>query len=93
MGKSFNRLFEMTRRGPAVLWADRQYRKYQEEGLKVENPERLKTELFDKLIIAVKFRNHAEGIKSALLQMGIAPEKIIWEEPETIVSRRKRKAE
>lgn len=93
VGKSFHRFFELTRRGPVVLWADRQYRKYQEEGLKVENPERLKTESFDKLIIAVKFRNYAEGIKSALLKMGIAPEKIIWEEPETIVSGRKRKAE
>lgn len=85
VGKSFYRFFKLTRPGQAVLWVDRQYEKLQREGLQVQDVECLKSQAFDKIIIAVKFRNNAEGIISSLTEMGIAPEKIIWEQPQTLI--------
>ena len=64
---------------------DRQYEKLQREGLQVQDVECLKSQAFDKIIIAVKFRNNAEGIITSLTEMGIAPEKIIWEQPQTLI--------
>nr|WP_302111015.1 glycosyltransferase family 2 protein [uncultured Acetatifactor sp.] len=85
VGKSFYRFFELTRPGQAVLWVDRQYEKLQREGLQVQDVECLRNQAFDKIIIAVKFRNNAEGIVSSLTEMGIPPEKIIWEQPQTLI--------
>ena len=64
---------------------DRQYEKLQREGLQVQDVECLRNQAFDKIIIAVKFRNNAEGIVSSLTEMGIPPEKIIWEQPQTLI--------
>ena len=64
---------------------DRQYEKLQREGLQVQDVECLRNQAFDKIIIAVKFRNNAEGIISSLTEMGLAPEKIIWEQPQTLI--------
>lgn len=85
VGKSFFRFFQLARPGQIVLWVDRQYEKLQKEGLLVQDVEWLKSAELDKILIAVKFRNNAEGIASSLLQMGIQPEKIIWEQPDTLI--------
>lgn len=85
VGKSFYRFFELARPGQIVLWVDRQYEKLQKEGLRVQDVERLRDVAYDRIMIAVKFRDNAEGIISALLQMGILPEKIVWRQPETLI--------
>lgn len=81
VGRSYYRIFELTRPGQIVLWTDRQYKKLQDEGVPVQDIYTLKNTEFDKVIIAVKFRNSAAQIKADLLKMGISSEKIIWEPP------------
>lgn len=86
VGKSYHCIFELTRPGQVVLWVDRQYERLWREGFRVQGIETLSDMEFDKLVIAVMFRESAEGIKTDLLAMGIPPEKIIWEQPTTLIS-------
>ena len=59
-----------------VLWIDRQYEKYQREGLPVEPVEELLHQDYDAVIIALVDENVCEEIKCDLIKMGIKTEKI-----------------
>lgn len=51
----------------------------------VHYPQMLKTEEFDMVIIGVKFKGIAEGIKREIMELyGVPEEKILWDEPKLL---------
>lgn len=64
-----------------VLWADKEWEKYQKDYLPVSAPEEIGSCVFDYLIIAVWKKDLADEIRQKLVDMGIAAEKILWNTP------------
>ncbi|MCI8466526.1 MAG: glycosyltransferase family 2 protein [Lachnospiraceae bacterium] len=85
VGRSYHRILNLTYPGQVVLWVDRQFKKFQNEGLNVQGVEEMCDIPFEKVLIAIKFQNNAEKIRGDLLKIGIASEKIIWERPDTLI--------
>lgn len=85
IGKLYYRMFQIARKGQVVLWVDRRYEQMRSAGMPVEGVETLKCGNFDKLLIAVKFKNSAEAIKRDLIQMGIPADKIVWKNPTMLI--------
>lgn len=81
IGKLYYRMFQMARAGQVVLWVDRRYESMNSAGMPVESVDALKDKDFDKILIAVKFKNSAEAIKRNLIERGIAENKIVWRNP------------
>ena len=81
IGKLYYRMFQMARAGQVVLWVDRRYESMNSAGMPVESVDALKDKDFDKVLIAVKFKNSAEAIKRDLIERGIAEDKIVWRNP------------
>lgn len=68
-----------------VLWTDRQYEKYIEEGYIVESPSLLTDKEFDIVLIAVLEKELKRKIEKDLLRLRIPAEKIDWISPEELV--------
>lgn len=85
VGKSYYRMFQIARAGQPALWVDRQYAYLQSIGMPVNPVSSLEHELFDKILIAVKFRKNADAIRDDLIKMGIPSEKIVWECPRLLI--------
>lgn len=62
-------------------WVDKNYKKYQEEGLKVHPVEYIRKTEYDYILIAVKKQMVFQEIKGELTDMGIAEDTIIWGRP------------
>ena len=86
IGKSYFRMFDMTRAGQVVLWVDKQYIRLRKEGFLVDGVDSLDKEMFDKILVAVKYQDNAKNIKEELIYRGIQPDKIIWEKPVMMVA-------
>ncbi len=64
-----------------VAVADKKYREYQSNEIKVIAPGDITKEVFDYIIIAIFDRNIAEEIRADLVKYGIPERKILWSSP------------
>lgn len=64
-----------------VLWADKEWEKYQKDFMPVSAPDEIESCAFDYLIIAVRKKDLADEIRCELTGKGIAVEKILWNVP------------
>lgn len=61
-----------------VLWVDRDYLKYREEGMEVHSPECIRQVVCQQVVIAVANAQTAEEIKESLTIYGIGKARMIW---------------
>lgn len=61
-----------------ALWADKQYRRYRNEGLDVVAPEDIAATAFDWLLIGVRTEQVAQSIRAELVALGVPAEKLVW---------------
>jgi len=79
VGKSYYKSIQYDIKVHLVAWVDKNYKKINEQRmLPVDNPERLLTEEYDYVIIAVYEKPIYMGIRAELEEMGIPGDKIIW---------------
>ena len=64
-----------------VLWADKNYKLYQNNGMQVASPEEVLSTEYDVIFIAIREKALAERIREELLNKGISDKKIVWKEP------------
>lgn len=64
-----------------IGWADRDYKKLQEEGVDVISPEEISAREYDYVLIAIESQKTAMKIKRNLMNLSIPEEKIRWETP------------
>lgn len=76
-GKEVYKLYKKTNYGKLVMWVDQNYWSFNEE-IVIESPEKIKSAVYDYIIIAVYSGLTAENIKKQLKQMQVAESKIIW---------------
>lgn len=87
VGKSFYHYLKEIKHAELVLWVDKNYERLGKyDGFLIGSPEKMKTEEFDYVVIAIENGKIAESIKQGLLQCGIAEEKVVWEQPVRINS-------
>ena len=84
VGTEFKDYFEETNQYKIVAWVDKDYVKYCNNNLSVENPRELRDSEFDYLLICVASEHTANEIRQELLHIGISERKIIWEKPKLI---------
>lgn len=65
-----------------VLWADKNYCKY-DKTLRIVSPEEIANVEYDYIVIAVQIAGMAEVIKKELLAQGVLEEKIVWKATKT----------
>ncbi len=68
-----------------VKWVDRNLSKSSQTGMDVDDVMALKSNEFDKVLIAVLNENTANEIRQDLVLLGIEPEKIVWEKPKLVL--------
>lgn len=85
VGRDYARAFELWGTVEVEVWADRQYGKYQKEGLKVRAPSSLLKTEWDAVLIAAENSSLAEQITEDLARQGISREKIIYEPPRRMI--------
>lgn len=85
VGRDYHRMMEMMCPSRIAGWVDKQWESLQEAGIAASPIEKLKEWEYDKIIIAVLFEDNAAKIKTALMQIGVKPEKIFWSSPKTIL--------
>lgn len=61
-----------------VLWVDRDYLKYREEGMEVHSPECIRQVVCQQVVIAVANAQTAEEIKESLTIYGIGKARMLW---------------
>ena len=64
-----------------VIWVDRNYLQYREQGMDIVAPEEIYNTEFEQIIIAVAKKEIADDIKRMLLRKGIEDYKIMWINP------------
>lgn len=64
-----------------VCWCDKQYSKYQKQGMKVSSIEEINKVQFDAVLIAAEKKTLGEQITKNLLEMGVEKSKIIYFQP------------
>lgn len=67
-----------------VMWVDKNYRNYREQGLPVCSPNDIISIQFDQVVIGVLDKNISEEIKIELIKIGVDRDKIIWIKPRNI---------
>ena len=85
-GQHLYNFFRRTNYCFVELWVDRKYDDLQEEGLSVENPEKLADKEFDCVVIAILSIKAYKAIYNDLIRMNIPPQKICWVDRELIES-------
>ena len=78
MGFDYYRQFTNGKQLNLVAWLDRNYDRYQKQGLPVEAPATIIKLHFDWIILAVQHKSAAGQIKEMLRSYGVPEEKIIW---------------
>lgn len=76
IGQSFYRQLKTSKFCREIIWVDRQYGKFQVQGMDVQNPETALHKTFDFIFLAIKNKKTREDIKKWLYQNGIGMEKI-----------------
>ncbi|MDE6433451.1 MAG: 2-succinyl-5-enolpyruvyl-6-hydroxy-3-cyclohexene-1-carboxylate synthase [Lachnospiraceae bacterium] len=81
VGKHFYSQLQYNKYADVLKWVDRDYKKYQMEGLSVENIQQDYANIYyDAIVIAIDTdENNFDIIKSELERYGAAVEKIVWE--------------
>lgn len=85
VGQDYFRALQLWRCTEVAVWVDRQPEPYREKGLPVEPVSRITETGYDAVLIAVEKKTLAEQIRSDLIRLGIEADKIIYEEPGTVV--------
>lgn len=62
-----------------VLWVDTKYENYQENDVKIENPDNIKRTIFDYVLVAIDNYYIAKDIVVYLKQLGVKQEQIVWQ--------------
>lgn len=78
VGKIFINQLLATGYADLVLWCDRAFEDY---GIDVSDPRKIKEVQFDNIIIAIEKEQVATEIMDHLVKMGVSNEKIIWRMP------------
>lgn len=81
VGVAYYRQIYFQRAVDMVLWADKNWRTYQDTYMPVSDPKRIRDCEYDYLIIAAKSRELANEIRQELIQQGIDADKILWRVP------------
>lgn len=61
-----------------IMWVDKNYQKYRENGLNVQSPEDIIQANYKQIVIGVADKQLAGEIKEFLVANGVAPAKILW---------------
>ncbi|MCI8292473.1 MAG: glycosyltransferase [Hespellia sp.] len=85
VGRDYERMMRMLCPERLVGWVDRRYEALQAEGLEVEAVECLRKWAYDRILIAVLFRDLAERIREELRELGIGVEMVEWYPPDTVL--------
>lgn len=80
VGKAFWYQMRSAGYGRAILWVDKNYKAYQEQGLQVSAPKILTETEYDRLVIAVVDIKVMYEIRKELLDMGVEAHKLVWSE-------------
>ncbi len=83
IGRNYLELYKKTQEAEVVLWADKAFEIYRNQGLEVCPPDQIGETEHDFIIIAVKKQETAMEIKRELLSMGLREETIKWQPPIT----------
>ena len=84
-GQTINRFINKTKCLNVVAWVDKEYMKYQADGLPVQSPESIYNFLNTdniKIIIAVAYEDVAGQIEDDLCKKGVSLEKVKWLSPD-----------
>lgn len=77
VGQDCNKLLTKMRGYEVVLWVDREWSDKQELGLKVDAPVKIKDVEYDSVLIAIENPQIAKAVRRDLIEIGVAPEKIV----------------
>lgn len=75
VGQAFQEQLKMLSYCNLILWVDRNYRSYGRKD--IVDVDRIRSVVFDKIVVAIKNNNIAQDVKRDLLSMGVAEEQII----------------
>lgn len=64
-----------------VLWADKDWKDFEDKPLPVSAPKRIMESEYDYLVIAVKRKELAEEIRKELMEAGVREDRILWRPP------------
>ncbi|MEY8377277.1 glycosyltransferase family 2 protein [Lachnospiraceae bacterium 56-18] len=78
VGKSYWKCLHSGKYAELAAWVDRDYRRYQLSGLSVESVERVRSQNYDYIIIAIEKENIAKEVEKTLLNYGVEKKKIVW---------------
>lgn len=78
VGQSYYYQIKQYAESKIVAWVDRNYKKYQEDGLNVVSPTEITNLKFEYVIIAVCDEKMAGSIKNDMIDMGVSPTAILW---------------
>ena len=81
VGKAYIRCLEKSKFAEKIIWTDKNYKKLQDNGLRVVSIEDALQQYFDYIVIAIENETTAKLIMEDFLIQGIAMEKLIWEKP------------
>lgn len=85
VGQSYHRLFQLAESVEIAAWVDRQWEKYQAEGLGTEPVSVLTERNYEIILIAIERADVAERIESDLLALGVPKSKIYWGKPRSLI--------
>jgi len=78
VGRAFWHQLKTVGYGRVILWVDKNYKRYQEQGMQVSNPKALTGTEYDRLVIAVLDTRVMYEIRKELLDMGVEAHKLVW---------------
>ena len=77
-GKAHYRKLSLLQNVTVVLWADRNYEKYRENGLPVYPPKDILNYEYDSVLIAVANKELVKEIEEELINIGVEKDDMIW---------------
>jgi len=81
VGSAYQKQINFTGLYNLTMWVDNNYDCFQNDEHEIHAPKKLKSEIFDYVIIAVEKQSIAKEITKTLTEMGIELKKIIWTDP------------
>ena len=85
IGKDYYKFMHLMCPERIAAWVDKRSDELRKEGLDVINPENLSEICYDKILIAVMFKDGADMIKDELVRSGIQEDKIVWKPARSVV--------
>lgn len=62
----------------AVMWVDREYQNIRIPGYHIENPEKIRSAVYDYVVIAIDIQETAAKVKERLKEYGVLENRIVW---------------